>query len=537
MNIETPSSDATRWAVGAGVYVAGLFVAGALVGARPLAALAQLVIGLTPGSLATLSIELLGKASQPVLLASVAVGLVVVVGLAGRELDRLPARLRDERLGIAVLVAGTLVAFLLVGGPTAALLGTVIAVGPVVSTRWLWLAERTTGRRSFLRRLGIAGVAVSGAGAGAALLGGRSEPTAGVQPGESFDNVTSQTTTAAMTAKTAGTTTPTVTPGATAADEEMSGSNAKSQPVTVTERDTDEPFGFDFEGMAPALTPVTDHYVVDKQVNDPDISADEWSLGVGLGDATTGEATFSLTDLVGHPDRVDQITTMACISNPVGGPLISTVRWRGVPLNSLLSEVTVSDDATDVVTEAADGYSEAIPIDVVRERDDILLAYGMNGQTLPKANGFPARLLIPGRYGMKMTKWITGLGASTSDEVGYWTQRGWTEQAVVKTLSSIRAAQRRGDRVALGGIAFAGNRGIERVEVSLDGGDTWNEARLAERLSPYARRRWLYETRRDPGRIDAVVRATDATGETQTDERTNPHPSGATGWHQAGFDL
>ena len=541
MNVETASDARVQWALGAAGYTVGLLVAGVLVGTRPLAALAQLVIGLTPGSLATLSIELLGKWSQPALLAGIVGGFVVAGGLLRVAVGRLPASLRDDRLGAGLLAVATLVGVALAGGSAfGAVLVTLIAVGPVVSARWLLIAGESPDRRSFLRRAGVAGVALSGVGAGAAVVSdvGREERT-GVEPGASIDQVTSETKTAAtaMQEKTEGTTTPTVTPGSTSTASEMTTDNAKGVPVTVTERETDEPFGFDFEGMPPAITPVADHYVVDKQVNDPTLSADEWALTVGLGDATTGEVTFSLTDLVGHPDRVDQVTTMACISNPVGGPLISTVRWRGVPLNALLSEIQVADGATDVITEAADGYSEAIPLSVVRERDDIMIAYGMNGETLPEGHGFPARLLIPGRYGMKMTKWITGVGASTSDEVGYWTQRGWTETAEVKTLSAIRAAQRRGDRIALGGLAFAGNRGIDRVEVSLDAGDTWNEATLDDPASPYTRHRWRYETQRSVGSVQAIVRATDGTGSVQTRERTNPHPSGATGWHRAAFDL
>ncbi|MFB6177439.1 MAG: molybdopterin-binding protein, partial [Halobaculum sp.] len=115
--------------------------------------------------------------------------------------------------------------------------------------------------------------------------------------------------------------------------------------------------------------------------------------------------------------------------------------------------------------------------------------------------------------------------------------RGWSESAPVQTLSAIRAAQRRGDRVGFGGIAFAGTRGIQRVELSLDGGETWNEATLEEPLSPNARRRWRYVTESVDGTVEAVVRATDGTGTVQTKDRSRPHPNGATGWHRTTIDL
>ena len=536
-----------RWAVGGLVYTLGLVLAGAVSGVRPLAAVAQAIVTITPGSVATAIIETLGKNAQPLLV--VGVGIVLVVGsvVAGRVRSKLPAAVRDRRIGAGWFLFLTLAGFVLAGGGLLqAVLGTALATLPIFLGRWLLVARRDGDRRAFLRRAGVAGVALAGVGGAAATVNRLgAESTTGPQPGESLAEVGSDTdtATAAEREKTqTGRTEPntaTVTPGSTGTESEagMLDSAAKQVPVTVSESDSDEPFGFEFEGMPAALTPVADHYVVDKQLDDPDLTADEWQLTVGVGDATEGSASFSLSDLVGHPDARQQVVTMVCVSNPVAGPLTSTMRWRGVPLNSLLSEVGVTDDAVDVVTEAADGYSEALPVEVVQARDDIMLVYGMNGQTLPEQHGFPARLLIPGRYGMKMTKWVTGLGAVARDFDGYWGERGWSEEAPVQTLSAIRAAQRRGDRVGIGGIAFAGTRGIKRVEVSLDGGETWTEATLEDPLSPTARRRWRYVTESVDGPVEAVVRATDGTGTVQTDDRSRPHPNGATGWHRTTIDL
>jgi hypothetical protein len=137
---------------------------------------------------------------------------------------------------------------------------------------------------------------------------------------------------------------------------------------------------------------------------------------------------------------------------------------------------------------------------------------------------------------MKSTKWVDEIEVSTREYAAYWESRGWVEEAVVNTLSYVRAATRDGRRVVVGGVAYAGTRGIERVEVSVDGGDTWHEAELEAQQSPYAWRRWRYEFEKpEPGRFEAVVRAVDGGGEVQTSEQSGPHPGGSTGWHRKTF--
>jgi DMSO/TMAO reductase YedYZ molybdopterin-dependent catalytic subunit len=609
-----------RWASGAAVYVVGLVVAGRLVGSRPLAAGAQVVVDATPGTVATAAIETFGQSAQPLVTAGVALALIAAAAAVPRtrlwlheqsgvetdsvgdssESDRGDSAIPAEsdsaisvesdspalagtltRRGTVAVVVCTLAVFLFAGaGPVRAVLATGVATLPPLAGRWLLVTRRGSDRRAFLRRATATGVALVGFGGGAFALGrlGDAGGGSGPRPGQSFatatetaaeggtgSNTGSGTTddsgragepgetdpnaqsgdqtpsaTAARPKTATGRTEPdgsTVTPGATETGEEMSDAAARSVPVTVTTRDTEAAFDFAFEGMPPQLTPVADHYVVDKQLDDPELSADDWALTVGTGDATTETVTYSLTDLIGHDASTRRVVTLACISNPVAGPLISTMRWRGIPLSTLLSEAGVTDDAVDVVTRAADGYEEAIPWEIVRDRPGIVLAYGANGQTLPREHGFPARLLVPGRYGMKMTKWVTELGAVEREFDGYWQTRGWDEEAPVQTLSAIRAAQRRGDRIGLGGIAFAGSRDIQRVEVSLDGGESWHDATLEAPPSPLARRRWRYVTERSPGTFEAVVRATDGTGTVQTERRSTPHPDGATGWHRTEFEL
>lgn len=380
------------------------------------------------------------------------------------------------------------------------------------------------GRRRAIRRLsGVTGTIL--AGGIVAHIVGDPEPPADVRPGTALDPVEEKRTT--------GTTTPTSTPSAS---RERVDTRRETRGVVVSTSGTEAPFGFDFEGMPSRVGTADDHFVVDKNVSPPRVNGDQWTLTIDGATERSIEHTFG--DLRNHPARLEQTVTMVCISNAVGGNLIGTTKWIGIPVRTLLEEAGVAENAVDVVTRAADGYSEALPWSVVRERDDILLAVGMDGKTLPTRHGFPARLLIPGRYGMKSTKWVTEFELARSDHEAYWEKRGWEEQAVVNTLSSIRAVQRRDGTVAIGGIADAGIRGIRRVEVSVDGGDTWTETTLEDSPSPFAWRRWLLTVdRKDTGPLEVVVRATDATGARQTSERTGPHPGGSTGWHSVTVSL
>jgi DMSO/TMAO reductase YedYZ molybdopterin-dependent catalytic subunit len=351
----------------------------------------------------------------------------------------------------------------------------------------------------------------------------------GPDPGDSLDAVAEK--------REQGTTTPdsgeTATPSA---DQGAVDTRRESAGVVVSVADTDADFGYDFAGMPVPVGTAEDHYVVDKAVSNPNVDAGRWSLSVR--GAVQDSRELSLSDLVSHPEARDMTVTTVCISNEVGGDLISTAEWRAVPVRALLAEAGVAGAAVDVVTTAADGYSEAVPWDLVDGREDVVLAVGMDDRTLPTEHGFPARLLVPGRYGMKSTKWVETVEVSASEHDAYWEARGWDEEAVVNTLSYVRAVQRRGGRVAVGGVAYGGRRGVDRVEVSLDGGETWTDADLEAPPSEHAWRRFRAVLERpDSGPKDVVVRATDGSGNRQTREQTGPHPGGSTGWHGVTVSL
>ncbi|MGH2499458.1 MAG: molybdopterin-dependent oxidoreductase, partial [Candidatus Limnocylindria bacterium] len=296
-----------------------------------------------------------------------------------------------------------------------------------------------------------------------------------------------------------------------------------------------------FEAIAdltPRLTDNRDHYTVDTALIDPIVDVDRWRLEVG----GAVEAPFSLgyeelLDL----ESVEQLHTLECISNTVGGDLISTALWTGVPLRELLARARPGPAAFDVVLRSVDGYTDSIPIEKARE-PTTLVAYLMNGVTLPEEHGFPARILVPNIYGMKNVKWVEKIEVVTFDFKGYWMERGWSDLATVNTNSRIdvpvREVRWSGGEVIVAGIAFAGSRGISSVELSTDDGATWSAAALEPALGPLTWRRWAFRwTPPATGTHVLRARSTDGTGRTETPVRTEPFPNGATGDHAIRLDV
>ncbi len=283
-------------------------------------------------------------------------------------------------------------------------------------------------------------------------------------------------------------------------------------------------------GLSPSVTPNQLFYVVDEEIIDPDLDPATWRLAVG----GLVERPFQLTyDGLTSMPAVERYQTLECISNPVGGGLISNARWEGVPLPAVLERAGPRAGAAEVVFECAGGYSESLSIDQAMA-EDTLLAIGMNGHVLPRAHGFPVRLLCTGTYGMKNPKWLTSIEVVDRPYRGYWEQRGWSKQAIVKTWSRIDVPAWGADvmgTAVIAGIAFAGDRSVRGVEVSTDGGSTWQMAQLETALSPLTWRRWLYRWQVEgSGDSGVLVRATDGLGVAQTAAVARPHPDGASGY-------
>lgn len=528
--------------IGAALWLVGVTATAPLAGGHPLVALGQGVVEASPGWLATAAIEAFGGLAQPLLLGSLGAAFVAAGAAAGVAWPRVPAFLRDGiAVPVATLLAGTaavLVAAGVAGLPRLAA-ATVLAATPVTVFGVLlsdsgpdpvggW--AHPEGRRPVLQGIGAALAAAVGINAISRVSGGGSDGTVETRELPARDDKRSR-----------GTTTPAGS-GATAtgAAKVVEADAGPNDQVRVTERDdgdaTGSGFGFDFAGMPAAVTPRGSHYVVDKNINPPEVDPESWTLSIG-GEAASDGYGLALEDLTDHDASVERPVTMVCISNPVGGRLVSTGRWYGVPLRTLVERAGPTGSAVDVVTRSIDGYHEALPWEYVRDHPEVTVAYGLNGETLPIEHGPPARLLIPGRYGMKSTKWLEGIELSAADHGAYWEERGWNERAVVNQFSYVRAIQRRADRVAVGGMAFAGLDGIGSVEVSVDGGDTWERATLEDPIGEYAWRRWRHVVDRQRSELDVATRAVDGTGTVQTGERSRPHPDGSTGWHHLTVDV
>jgi len=284
--------------------------------------------------------------------------------------------------------------------------------------------------------------------------------------------------------------------------------------------------------IAEEVTPNQKFYVISKNFIDPSVGLEGWALKVdGL---VRERLALTYEEIKSMPSR-KQFTTLTCISNQVGGDLISNAEWTGVPLSLVLDRAQALPQAREVAFYCADGYSDSIPIEAVR-RQDVILAYLMNDVALPREHGFPLRLIIPGLYGMKNPKWINRIELVDYDFRGYWETRGWVKDAVVKTMSRIDVPSQ-GSTVhgitPLAGIAFAGDRGIEKVHVSLDGGATWKDALVKEPRSKYSWVLWAAEWEPDAnGRSSIIVRAVDGKGNVQISQTTDVFPSGATGYHK-----
>jgi DMSO/TMAO reductase YedYZ molybdopterin-dependent catalytic subunit len=290
-------------------------------------------------------------------------------------------------------------------------------------------------------------------------------------------------------------------------------------------------------GMTSPITPNSEHYVVTQNPIDPTPNLDVWRLEVAGLVGTTGSYTY---EEVQNLPSTSRAITLECISNGPGGGLISTAIWQGVPLRTLLAHHGGAlPTARYVVFQSVDGYVVSLPLDEVLAVDS-LLAWRMNGAELPLRHGFPLRVLVPGRYGEENPKWLTRVELTDHFVGGLYSDQGWYN-GPVHTISRIdrpRGHLPLGRSIEIGGIAFAGARGISKVEVSVDGGSTWHVATLEPPLSQDSWVLWSWQWMPSlPGKYTLVARATDGTGAVQTGHMQITVPSGATGYHRVTVEV
>ena len=294
------------------------------------------------------------------------------------------------------------------------------------------------------------------------------------------------------------------------------------------------------DGITPVITPTGQFYRIDTALAVPAVDPSTWSLRIhGL---VENEVTLTWDELLALP-LDESITTLACVSNEVGGNLIGNAVWLGYPIRELLARAGPTAEADMVLSRSVDGFTASTPLEVLQDDRNAILAVGMNGEPLPAEHGFPVRRVVPGLYGyVSATKWVVDLEVTRFDAASaYWTDRGWSPLGPIKLQSRIDVP-RQGQPAAAGEVVIAGvawqqHVGIAGVEVQLDDGE-WREATLATAISDDTWVQWHYEWADAPSGTHTVrVRATSADGEVQTSRRQGVVPDGATGLDERTFEV
>jgi len=490
-------------ALAAAAALAASQLVAALIGLResPVVAIAQMAIRLTPGQVAEPIIGAVGTADKPLAIVSVVIAMILLGGVVG-------GWWRTHRVralaGVVVLVGLAAAAVLTrpygsVGGVVACLVGGATLIGVLALLQLEPVrtedAEATpaVSRRRMLRLVAAVAIATAVAGTAGELLASRRRRR------RDLDQLRDSL--------------------------ELSTSRAPTPP------------GVDLKvpGQEPWRTSNRAFYRIDTALSPPLIDPAEWQLRIhGMVDR---EITVSYQDLLDRGLRNEWIT-LCCVSNPVGGDLISNTVFSGVPMTQLLDEVGVQPGADMLLSTSEDGWTCGTPLAAITDGRNAMLALGMDGVPLPVEHGFPVRQVVPGLYGyVSATKWVTDWEITRFDEAeAYWTQRGWSALGPVKTQSRIDVPRGNVDagKIPVAGVAWAQHTGIAKVEVRVDEG-TWHTAELASVPSEDTWVQWRWEWDARPGRHRLEVRATDKSGYTQTSERADVVPDGATGHH--GVDI
>lgn len=295
-------------------------------------------------------------------------------------------------------------------------------------------------------------------------------------------------------------------------------------------------------GTRPEYTTPEEHYRIDISARPPRIDGATWSMPItGLVDTPM---TLTLDNLQDDYEPQSFILTIGCISNPVAGDLISTTKWTGVSLQKIIDQLGVQEEGKYLLIKSADGFFEYVSIDLIREDERVMLAYAWDDRPLTEDHGYPLRIWIPNRFGMKQPKWIESIEVVPSDEEGYWVRRGWSADALIRATSvidtiAINDIFTTGGRsyVPIGGIAWGGTRGVSKVEIQIDGGE-WQDTALKPPQSDVAWVIWRYDWAFGEGDHVITVRMIEGDGDTrQIEQRAGVRPDGATGLHTRQANL
>ncbi|MEJ5869294.1 molybdopterin-dependent oxidoreductase [Pseudokineococcus sp. 5B2Z-1] len=467
--------------------------------AAPVLAVGDAFVDLTPGWLKDFAISTFGTNDKLALLVGIGLVLAVLAALAG-VLGRRRRVLGDVvviALGVVGAVAASSRPDAVTLSPLPSLVG---AVGGLLALHWLLdrlprrgaVQDDGTSRRGFLVAAGATGALAALSFAGGRALGAASRGVASVR------------------------------------------SALRLPAPAVPAPPVPEAVDVGVDGVVPWQTPNPDFYRIDTALTVPRVDPSTWTLRVhGM---VEEEVEIDFAELM-DSELLETWVTLACVSNEVGGDLISNARWLGLPVRELLARARPAADADMVLSTSVDGWTASTPLEALVDDDvDAILAVAMNGEPLPTEHGFPVRMVVPGLYGfVSATKWVVDLEVTRYDRAtAYWTDRGWAERGPIKTQSRIEvpeplSRQPVGQAVAAG-TAWAQGRGIARVELRLDDGE-WQEAELAAAYNDQTWVQWRFPYDLPEGSHTLTVRATDETGATQVQERVPPIPDGASGWH------
>ncbi len=493
--------------VGAG-HLAAAFVAP---GASPVLAIGSAVVDRVPAGLKEFAIRWFGTADKPVLVAVVALVAVLLGGVAGLA----------QRRGLGVWVVAALAAlcgWAAVTRPSVGSFGALPAVvaGVVGMATLAWLAPRRGIRPSPPQSTGT--------------VTPYADPTHGVSLPVDSGSV------ARRTAVTAAVGVAGIAAGGLGEARVRTGRDATLPTALPTPADPLPPLPAGLEattpGLTPFRTPVTDFYRVDTAFAIPRVDSGTWRLTIdGEVDAPY---ELSLADLLALP-AVEADITLNCVSNPVGGDYIGSTRWLGIPVRDVLQRARIRPGADQILSTSVDGMTISTPVGALTDDRGALLAVAMNGAPLPPEHGYPVRMITPGLYGyVGATKWLRRLTATTyAAQHAYWTDRGWSERAEVKTQARIDTPHGSipAGPTVIAGVAWSQARhGISRVEVRIDDGP-WTPAQLGHDAGGHYWRQWRAPWTAASGRHTVTVRATDGLGTVQTSTVADPAPDGASGLH------
>lgn len=496
---------ATILALGAGELAAALFAPAA----SPVALVGGAVIDMTPPGVKDAVIAIFGTADKIFLTFCVSAGTLLLAGLVGLSFarTRIPAyawvlfagavalatAFTRTNLGVGAAVPGSVLSVVGVGavGLIAAL--TLPTHSPATSTP---MAGGATRRRFATTLLTTAGAGI-GAAAGAQVLTGGSTPAANE---------------------------PIVLPTPTSTPPEL-------------------PQGLDVPGLTPLRTEARELYRIDTALVVPQYRRDTWRLTIdGM---VERPLAFTLDELLREP-MIEIDATMLCVSNSIGGDLVGSVRFQGIPVRDLLARAGVKKGADQVIQTSIDKYTAGAPLEALTDPTrDALVVLGINGKPLTPEHGAPARLFTPGIYGyVGATKWLTTLTVTTfAAQQGYWVPRGWSALGPVKTATRIdtpsagkRAVVGPDGKVPVAGVAWAVHRGVGAVQVRADGG-AWHDAELSTDVNIDYWRQWLLRLELSPGTHLVEARAADASGQWQTEVPAPPAPNGAAGYHAVEINV